>query len=442
MYNCGPTVYNYAHIGNLRAYVFADVLRRTLEMNGYAVKQVINITDVGHLVGDGDEGDDKMTAALKREGKPLTKEAMREVGDFYTEKFKEDLAALNIKTEDTEFPKASDHIAEDIMLVETLMQKGFAYSTSDGIYFDTSKFPHYADFAKLDVKGMRAGERIDVGEKKNPTDFALWKFDDELGYEAPIGKGFPGWHVECSAMIEKYLGHPIDIHTGGVDHIPVHHTNEIAQSESAYGTPLANTWMHSAFMNVDGQKMSKSLGNTYTLADLKEHGISPMAFRYWLLTAHYRTQVNFTWEALAGAEKRLSYIYKFIFEDGTRSKDDWGAGTTDTQNYLEIFYEHIRNDLNTAEALGTLNTLISDYTVSPEKKRKAIEEMDKILGLKLFEYSPEEIIITSELQALLDARKLAREEKNFTESDRLRDEIRALGYEVKDTPEGQKLKHL
>jgi len=427
MYNCGPTVYNYAHIGNLRPYVFADVLRRTLELGGYSVKQIINITDVGHLVGDGDEGEDKMTAALKREGKPLTKEAMREVGDFYTEKFKEDLKTLNILPA-TEYPKASDNIAEDIELVETLTQKGFTYPTGDGIYFDTSKFPTYPDFAKLDVEGMRPGERIDTGEKKNPTDFALWKFNDELGYEAQFGKGFPGWHVECSAMIKKYLGHPIDIHTGGVDHIPVHHTNEIAQSESAYGTPFVKTWMHCAHMTVDGQKMSKSLGNTYTLKDLQERGISSLAFRYWLLTANYRTQVNFTWEALQSASESYKNLQKRIYY----------AKNAEPTAFLSVGgnFEHASNDLNTPALIAHIWTITQGQSYLPQTVIEKIERADKILGLKLLDYAPREIALTPELETLLNARRIAREEKNYAESDRLREEIHQLGYDVKDTPDG------
>src|SRR3989338_11419052 len=277
MYNCGPTVYNYSHIGNLRAYVFAYVLRRTLEYNGYKVKQVMNITDVGHLTSDGDDGDDKMVKALKREGKPFTLEAMREVADFYTKAFKDDLTALNIKIPET-LEHASDHIPEDIELVQELEAKGFAYKTSDGMYFDTSKFPSYGKLGNINLKGQLAGARVSVNsEKKNPADFTLWKkshrqgsgqADNDIGWESLWGKGFPGWHIECSAMSRKYLGQPFDIHTGGIDHIPVHHQNEIAQSEAAYGVPLANFWLHNEFLKVDGQKMSKSLGNIYTIKNL------------------------------------------------------------------------------------------------------------------------------------------------------------------------------
>lgn len=444
MYNCGPTVYNYAHIGNLRPYVFADILRRTLELNGYKVKQVVNITDVGHLVGDGDEGEDKMTAALKREGKPLTIEAMREVGDLYTEKFKEDLSALNILPA-TLYPKASDHIADDIELVSLLEEKGFTYATSDGVYFDTSKFPRYADFAKLDVKGMRAGERIDVGEKKNSTDFAIWKFNDKLGYEAPFGKGFPGWHIECSAMIHKHLGHPIDIHTGGVDHIPVHHTNEIAQSESAYGTPFVGNWMHCAHMTVNGEKMSKSLGNTFTLADLRKHGIYPMAFRYWLLTASYRTQINFTQEALGGVHNAMlklsGYIQSFMPKSGMYQS----TGALPTNKHWVNFRDAMNDDLNTSRALANLWELVRDDSIESSEKLSTLLEMDKLLNIgieSMISKIPNEAVTSPELEKLLTDRKTARKHKDFTASDRLRDEIKKLGYEVKDTPEGQQLKQI
>lgn len=435
MYNCGPTVYNYAHIGNLRPYVFADVLRCTLERGGYEVKQVVNITDVGHLVGDGDEGEDKMTAALKREGRPLTKEAMREVGDLYTEKFLEDLGALHVLPA-FGYPKASDHITEDVELVELLGQKGFTYATSDGVYFDTSKFPCYADFAKLDVTGMRAGERIDMGEKKHPTDFALWKFNNTLGYKASFGKGFPGWHIECSAMIKKHLGHPIDIHTGGVDHIPVHHTNEIAQSESAYGAPFVGTWMHCAHMTVNGEKMSKSAGNTYSLRDLHERGIPPLAYRYWLLTAHYRTQVNFTWEALAGAQSAYNRLTNFMLSLG-KTKDG-----VPLEAYMKEFETLINDDMNAAGAIALIWKLTKDADADAADKYATIAKIDEVLGLGLSELHADKKHeeIPESVTKLLNERMIAREKKDYAASDRLRDEMKRLGYEVKDNSDGQSIK--
>ncbi len=434
MYNCGPTVYNYAHVGNLRAYVFADILRRALEAGGLEVKQVINITDVGHLVGDGDEGEDKMTAALKREGKPLTKEAMREVGDIYADAFVRDLDLLNIERPSL-MPKASEHIAEDIALITTLLEKGSAYKTKDGVYFDTATFPAYPDFAKLDVGGMQAGARVAMGEKRSATDFALWKLNDALGYDAPFGKGFPGWHIECSAMIRKHLGHPIDIHTGGVDHIPVHHTNEIAQSESAYGAPFVKTWMHSAHMTVEGAKMSKSLGNTYTLEDLTEKGITPLAFRYWLLTASYRTQVNFTWEALHGAQTAYDRVRSRIYH----LKHALESNTPSIPLQFDVEMKFLSDDLDTPLAISTINSILSMDSVQPSVRLLHIEKIDRVLGLQLFHYVPEEIIPTPELSLLLLERKSARDTKNYAESDRLREEIRKFGYDVKDSPDGQHL---
>ncbi len=440
MYNCGPTVYNYAHIGNLRAYVFADVLRRTLEINGYGVKQVVNITDVGHLVSDGDEGEDKILVGAKREGK-----SVEEIIAQYSEAFFADCNALNILPA-TKYPRASlpEYISAQKELIEQLAQKGYTYTTSDGIYFDTSKFPRYAEFAKLDIEGMRAGVRVDMGEKKHPTDFALWKFSPEDGgareqeWDSPLlytRKGFPGWHIECSAIIERELGTTIDIHTGGIDHIPVHHTNEIAQSESAHdGAPLARFWMHSAFMNVEGQKMSKSLGNTYTLADLAKHGISPMAFRYWLLTAHYRTQVNFTWEALKGADTAYNRLCNLLVNLG----DTIG---TPEEKYLSAFHALIAEDINTSSAIALMWDLLKDTEISHKNKLATIFQFDKILGLCLEKkyHSVQHLLYPPEVARLLSERKMAREAKDFDQSDRLRDKLHELGYAVKDTPDGQQL---
>lgn len=436
MYNCGPTVYNYIHVGNLRPYVFADILRRTLEWSGYEVKQIVNITDVGHLVGDADDGEDKMTQALKREGKPLTKEAMHDVGEFYTQKFKEDLAALGIK-EATKYPKASEHITEDIELIETLTKKGFTYVTSDGIYFDSRKFSRYPDFARLDLDGMRAGARVDLGEKRSPTDFALWKFDDKLGYDAPFGKGFPGWHIECSAMAMRYLGSTLDIHTGGVDHIPVHHTNEIAQSECATDKTFVNHWLHCAHILMDNEKMSKSLGNTYRLIDLHERGIPPLAYRYWLLTAHYRTQVNFTWDALAGAQSAYNRLTNFVLsiaeaKDGTPQVD-----------YIREFTAAIDDDLNTASAIALVWKLTKDAEVTDADKYATLMKIDEVLGLGLSSLHAKskdaQESIPKEVKKLVSERDKARSAKDWAESDRLRDEIATHGYEVKDTPQGQTL---
>ena len=439
MYNCGPTVYNYAHIGNLRSYVFADLLRRMFEYNDYTVKQVMNITDIGHLVGDADDTEDKMTVALKREGKPLTLATMREVADFYFDKFKEDLLALNIELP-TEFPFASDNVQEDIDLIHTLTEKGFTYKTSDGIYFDTSKFPEYGKLGNI-VQQNAEVEQSRIGlnpEKKNYRDFALWKFSGkfnaQLGYEADFGKGFPGWHIECSAMSRKFLGQPFDIHTGGIDHVPVHHNNEIAQSEAAYGVPLATYWMHNEHLNMGKEKMAKSGDNFITLQTLKERGINPLALRYFYLTAHYSTAMTFSWEALEGAETAWKRLKKFLQQNpevklrGSSPKFNFGVLE---QEYKNTFIQYINDDLNTPQALALVWELIKDEKLSVGVKRSIILDFDKVLGLELDkpEETPE---MTDEVKDLIEQRNDARAKKNWALSDELRDKIVALGFTVQD----------
>ena len=439
MYNCGPTVYNYAHIGNLRPYVFADVLRRALEWNGYKVEQVINITDIGHLVSDGDLGEDKMTKGLIREGKPLSMEGMKELADFYTEKFVEDLDALNIKRPN-HLPKASEHIRRDIELVETLEKKGFTYTTSDGVYFDTERLP---DYGKLTGHKQEDGESrlAPNSEKKNVRDFALWKFSTgEMGYPSPWGQGFPGWHIECSAMSMKYLGEQFDIHTGGIEHIPVHHTNEIAQSEAATGKiPFARYWLHNEWVNMEGGKMAKSGENFLTLSSITGKNISPLAYRLWLLMAHYRSPVNFNWEALEGVATALSKLQEQFLSLGSRSDllgvrgPTSGADTT----YIEKFTNFINDDLDTSRAVASLFELMKDENISAETKRATILKMDEVLGLGFADLK--ELEIPSTVADLIKARDQARAEKDFAKSDSLRQEIENLGYLVKDTADGQKL---
>jgi cysteinyl-tRNA synthetase len=446
MYTCGPTVYNYAHIGNLRAYVFADVLRRTLEANGYTVKHVTNITDVGHLVSDGDDGEDKMVVGAKREGK-----SVEEIIALYSDAFYKDLEALNIEKASL-YPRATHYINEQKKLIETLFEKGFTYTTTDGIYFDTSKFPRYADFARLDIAGLREGARIEANtEKRNSTDFALWKFSPEDGVKreqewgsplVPDRKGFPGWHVECSAIAMKELGETIDIHTGGIDHIPVHHTNEIAQSESATGKQFVRIFMHSAHMMVDGQKMSKSLGNTYRLTDLYEKWRVPSpVFRYWLLTASYRTTINFTREGVDGAHKALIGLCA-AFEKLVRQKPEESNAI-----YIEKFMSFINDDLNTPKCIALLHELVHDDTLSSSVKHGTFLKINEVLGLDLVQMinvitRRTSALTPPDVQKLLDLRETSRKEKNYAESDRLRDEIHKLGYEVKDTPDGQQLESL
>ncbi len=427
MYNCGPTVYNYAHLGNLRSYVFADVLRRMFEYNGYKVRQVINITDIGHLSGDGDEGEDKMTKALKRLGKPMTLEAVREVANLYFEEFKKDLEALNIELPE-KFPFASENINEDIELVEKLQNAGFTYTTSDGIYFDTSKF---SDYGKLGNIFETHDDRSRIGinkEKKNPRDFAVWKFNNEFGYDASFGKGFPGWHIECTAMSVKYLGKEFDIHTGGIDHIPVHHNNEIAQAKCA-GYPYAHIWMHNAFLNVDTGKMAKSEENFLKLKDLEERKVDPLAYRYLLLTARYSSPIQFSWEALDGSLSALKKLRAIISAISSSEES--------RSNYKDKFLSLINDDLDTAKALALVWDLVKDEKLSDGEKKYLLLDFDKVLGLRLDK--AETFEIPEEVGNLIKERDLARNDKNFAKSDEIRQKIESFGFEVMDTPEGTKI---
>lgn len=446
MYNCGPTVYNRAHIGNLRAYVLADTIRRTFEYFGYEVNQVVNITDVGHLSGENsgnaDEGEDKMTKALRREGMPLTIDAMYKVATKYQDAFFEDMKELNILPAN-QYPRAADHIQEDIDIISTLEKKGFTYKTSDGIYFDTSKFPQYGKLGNIDISGLRAGARVATNtEKKNPTDFALWKFNPSLGWTSPWGNGFPGWHIECSAMSAKYLGQPFDIHTGGVDHIPVHHNNEIAQSEAAFGKPLANYWLHNEFVNMGGSKMAKSSGGFITLETLNTEGLSPIIYRYWLLTAHYRSPVNFSTDAVKAAGNAFIRLLSLLTK--------YPAGGQVSSTYKEQFEKHISNDFDTPQAIALVWEMIKDKSVSDADKRATIMDFDNVLGLNLAQEianSNAEIKISvssklkspensaenaAEITALIAERKVARAEKDWKKADEIRDKLTALGQKIID----------
>jgi cysteinyl-tRNA synthetase len=371
MYNCGPTVYDYVHIGNLRAYLLADIIRRTFEFNGYEVNQVINITDVGLLSNDDVDGEDKMTLGLKREGKPITLEAMKELAYFYTERFTENLIALNIQLPHV-MPKASEHIKEDISFIQILEQKGCAYKISDGIYFDTSKDPHYGKLGGISTDDKHA--RVEGNsEKRNFRDFALWKFNSSLGFESPWGKGFPGWHIECSAMSEKYLGTHFDIHTGGVDLASIHHNNEIAQSECAHGNTFVNYWLHNAFVNIDGGKMAKSQGNFLRLQSLIDKGLSPLSYRYWLLTAHYRSPISFSWEAVTNAQNGYNNLISHIqsLPDGGHVDD----------NYHALFKGFINDDLDTPKAIALMWELLKDEEINTENKKATLLDFVKVLGL-------------------------------------------------------------
>lgn len=425
LYTCGPTVYDYAQIGNLRAYVFVDILKRVLVFNGYNVKHVMNITDVGHLTSDADEGEDKLEKGSKREGQTVW-----EIAEKYTQAFKEDIKKLNI-IEPNVWCKATDYIQQQIEFVKKLEANGLTYLTSDGVYFDTSKYPDYADLAKLNLAGQQEGARVETNdEKRNPSDFVLWKFSPkdeqrQMEWESPWGIGFPGWHVECSAMSTEQLGSPFDIHCGGVDHLPVHHTNERAQNWGVYHEETVKTWMHNEFLQVDGGKMSKSLGNFYTLTDLKVKGFEPLVYRYLLLQAHYRSKINFTWDSLISAQsgyKRLINVIKNLPD-----------ATVVNEAYKQKFLDVVNDDLNTPSALAILQELVNDNSVDDGEKRATIIEFDKVLALDLNQFE-QAVVLTEEEKELIALRQQARLEKNWAESDRLRDELLKRGLQIKDLP--------
>lgn len=439
MYSCGPTVYNYAHIGNLRTYVFMDLLRRVLKYDGYKLKGVMNITDVGHLTSDGDEGEDKMDKRAKETGK-----TPKEIAGFYTNIFMTDLAKLNIGLPEI-LAKATDHIDDMIEYVQRLVDSGFAYETSDGVYFDISKFPKYGELSRLNLEEQIAGARVEVNsEKRNPQDFAVWKKADPnhiQQWQSPWGMGYPGWHIECSAMSQKYLGQVFDIHTGGVDHIPVHHENEIAQNEALTGKKSVDYWMHGEFMLVDNGKMSKSLGNTYTIAQLEEMGYSPMVFRYFCLNAHYRKKLNFTFEGMNAA--KVAYIRLC----GYLRSHSYGLALVDEdtlKSFKDEFDEAINDDINIPMALGVLWKM-TKLPLCSDVYKLALE-MDKVLGLSLDKVEeflkdiegnfPEEVV------ALAEERKLAKQEKNWAKADELRAKITALGYNILDSKDGYELKKI
>jgi len=428
LYSCGPTVYNYAHIGNLRAYVFTDILRQTLKYLDFEVKQVMNITDIGHLSSDADSGDDKMTKALQREGKELTLKNMRELAEFYTEKFKEDLKSLNIELPNG-FYFASDYVQENIDLIKKLEEKKYIYKTSDGIYFDTSKMSDYG----ILWGGKRIHDEKETrieknNEKKNPEDFALWKFNDKIGFASPWGTGFPGWHIECSAMSMKFLGEQFDIHTGGIEHIDIHHTNEIAQSECATGKkPFVRYWLHNEWVLFGDKKMAKSEGGFLKLNDLKEKNINPLAYRLLCLMANYGSRINFNWEAIEGAEMALKRLYRLYNDLGNN------VGNID-EDYKKKFKEYLEDDLNTPRALTVLWDLVKDEKISNANKKATLLNFDKVLGLGLDKITKE--VIPDEILKFAKEREQARKDKDFIKSDELREKINSLGYEIKDTDSG------
>ena len=425
MYSCGPTVYDHQHIGNLRGAVLANILRRALEASGYKVSHVSNITDVGHLVSDADEGEDKLEAAAKKMGKHT-----QEIAGEITRLYFADLDALGIDRSVMQFPRATQYIPEQIKLVETLLQKGYAYKISDGIYFDISKYQDYGKLGNINVRGQEAGARVEENtEKKNPHDFALWKLSKsgekrEQEWESPWGTGFPGWHLECTAMIFTLLGEQIDIHIGGEDLAPIHHNNEIAQAEAATGKQFVRYWLHNAFITINGKKVSKSLGNTVYLSEFADRGLEPRALRYLYLTAHYSQPMNFTWEAAQAANTTLNRLTKTYRELSSESDSE-------DEIFLKEFYAAIENDLDTPKALALIWENIKTLN------QATLAKADDILGLGLTEVRlPSMVEIPAEVQKLADERELARGAKDFARSDALRAQIEASGFEVKDTPEG------
>lgn len=434
MYTCGPTVYDYVHIGNLRAFVFPDVLKRFLRYSGYSVRQVMNVTDIGHLVSDADSGEDKMTKGLLRDGKSLTLENMREMAEFYTERFKENLRDMNVEMPEGPY-FASDYIKEDIELIKKLEDKNYTYKTSDGIYFDIDKMPEYGALVGGKQDWNKEGARIaENTEKRNPQDFALWKFNQNIGFASPWGVGFPGWHIECSAMGIKFLGEQFDIHTGGIDLVPTHHTNEIAQSECATGRkPFVKYWMHSEHVDTGGKKMAKSAGNFLTLNSIKEKNIDPLAYRLWLLMASYRTKVNFNWETLLATQTALKKARDIYLESGEV------MGEADS-GYQKKFKEFLSDDLDTPKAVALFFELMKDKNISKENRKATMLDFDKVLGLGFDKVKMENI--PEEVLGISLEREKARQAKDFKKSDDLRKQINALGYDVKDTPDGQRIEKI
>ncbi len=475
LYTCGPTVYNYAHIGNLRTYVFEDVLRRVLEYDGYQVKHVMNITDVGHLTSDADEGEDKMIKAMRREGKTPW-----DIAGFYTDAFFRDIERLNIH-QPTVTCKATEHIPEMIELVQCLYDKGHAYTIQDGVYFDVATFPDYGKLSRQSLDDLEAGARIEVNiAKRHASDFALWKRaapSHIMRWNSPWGDGFPGWHVECSAMSMRYLGQTFDIHCGGVDHIPIHHENEIAQSEGCTGKQFVRYWMHAEFLLINTGKMSKSRGlapaedpgltgevrdmgegiaplnqsgGFLTLQDVIDNGYDPLVYRYFCFSAKYRAQLNYTEASMQAAQNALTSLYDFVYRAGVQADtqpEAAGAGDIEWQQpYKDRFVGAVNDDLNMPGALAAVHELITEANrrEQPAAVLPTLYDWDRVLGLRLKERAQERMSETlpPELQSLIDERQEARKARDFARADALRDRLREAGIEVEDTPGGVRWKKL
>jgi len=443
LYTCGPTVYDYPHIGNWAAYIYWDILVRTLIANDYNVTRVMNLTDVGHLVSDADEGEDKLEKGARREGKTAW-----EVAKFYSNVFLEGMNRLGLIMPQYITP-ATEYIPQQIDMVRTLKAKGVTYQIDDGIYFDTSKFPRYADFAHLDLDALQAGARVEFNpQKRNPSDFALWKFTPngekrDMEWEFDGRMGFPGWHIECSAMALAHLGKTLDIHTGGIDHIPVHHTNEIAQSETANGVRFSNYWMHNNFLKVDGSKFSKSLGNGYTLDNLEAKGYSLLDFRMFLLQGHYKSESNFTFDNLTSARNRLNnwrniaalrhQIHDTLQDDNEKGNDDKSISLYATS---QAIIEAVNNDLGTPEALKIIDDAFSKIVnakltnIHRQAFVQLIETIDAVLGLQLMNTTPD---ISDDIKRIILERNQARADKDWSKSDKLRDQLLTEGIVIRDT---------
>jgi cysteinyl-tRNA synthetase len=436
LYTCGPTVYWFAHIGNLRTYVFEDILKRALKYNNYQVKHVMNITDVGHLTSDADTGEDKMELGAKRE-----KKTAWQIAEFYTKSFKRDINFLNIKEPDV-WVKATETIDDQINIIKILEKKGFTYKIADGIYFDTSKIKNYGKLTGRKKKKLKAGARIKmVPGKKNPADFALWKFTPagvkrQMEWDSPWGRGFPGWHTECVVMAAKYLGLPLDIHCGGIDHITIHHTNEIAQSEAAFGKNLARFWLHGEFLKINRGRMGKSEGNIVTLETLIEKGFNPLAYRYLCLNTHYMSKLNFSWPALEGAQNALNNLYERIRELDSSLKKI--TEKKSLANYQKNFLDLINDNLNTPKALALVWKIIKDKRLGKRDKKYLLSDFDKVLGLNLTKVRRPRI--PQKIKELAKLREKYRQEKKWPKADEIRKKLEGLGYQIEDRKDGPEIK--
>ncbi len=432
LYTCGLTVYGRGHIGNFRAFIMADLFRRMFEANAFAVTHIVNITDVGHLVGDLDGGEEKLQMMSEKTG-----ESAWDIAAKFTALYFDDAKKFNLLTPSVS-PKATDHIAEQIAMIEAIEMNGYTYTISDGVYFDTSKLASYGQLSGQSMEEKEGGSRVAIGDKKHAADFALWKFAPDavqrhMIWDSPWGKGFPGWHIECSAMSEKYLGVPFDVHTGGIDHIAVHHENEIAQTLAARNCLEANVWIHNEFLQIDGGKMSKSLGNTYTIDDLEVHKIHPLSFRLFILGAHYRTPQNFTWEAVGASHIALGNI-----RDAVRELPK-PHGEPDAES-IEKFMERVNDDLDTPGALAIFYGVLNNGSMEGGTKSATLLKMDEVLGLALEDVVARPVSVPSSIEKLVTDREAARNEKDWKKSDAIRDEIATLGYVVEDTANGQRVK--